>query len=254
MLQAISITVREGFEAALVIGIMLTYAAKTGRGYLKRPIAVGVFSAVLLSVSVAFALDAIGIDAENAAVEGVLYLAAAAFVLSMVIWMWRSSGDIRRNVAQGLDRASAKSSGGSLAVAAVAFFMVAREGIETVLFTAANSLDQGLVATLVGGAIGLGIAVGLGAAIYYGAAKIDLKLFFAATSIALLLLATRFLGIGILELGDAGVIALPAVVDSGLELLEKGALSTIISLAVVALPIGAIGWSLVNQRRVRPAL
>jgi high-affinity iron transporter len=254
MLQALSITVREGFEAALVIGIMLTYAAKTGRAYLKRPIAVGVFSAVLLSLGAAFALNAIGIDAENAAVEGVLYLIAAAFVLSMVVWMWRTSADIRRNVVAGIDRASTRPSSAGLAVGVVAFFMVAREGIETVLFMAANALDQGLVPTLLGGAIGLGIAVGLGAAIYYGAAKIDLKLFFAATSIALLLLATRFLGIGILELGEAGVLALPELAEEGLELLEKGALASIISLAVVALPVGAIGWSLIKHRPAQPAV
>lgn len=254
MLQAISITVREGFEAALVIGIMLTYAAKTGRNYLKGPIAWGALSAVVVSVVAAFALNAIGVDPKNKTVEGVLYLVASAFVFSMVVWMWRTSGDVRHKVAAGIDRASSRSSAASLAVAVVAFFMVAREGIETVLFMAANVLDQGLVPTLLGGAMGLGIAVGLGAAIYYGAAKIDLRLFFAATSVALLLLATRFLGIGVLELGEAGVLALPGVAEKGLELLEKGALASVISFAVVAMPVGAIGWSLLRHRPVRPAL
>ena len=254
MLQAISITMREGFEAALVIGIMLTYAVKTGRGHLKRPIAWGVASAVVFSVLAAFGLGAIGIDPESALVEGILYLVAAAFVLSMVIWMWRTGGDMRSRVTGGLDRAHSTATAGGFAVAVVAFFMVAREGIETVLFMTANSLDQGLVPTLVGGAIGLGIAVALGAAIYYGAAKIDLRLFFTATSIALLLLATRFLGVGILELGEAGVIALPELAEKGLELLHEGALATIISLAVVALPLGALGWSILQARHSRPVV
>ena len=90
----------------------------------------------------------------------------------------------------------------------------------------ANALDQGLVSTLVGGAIGVAVAFGLGAAVYYGAARIDLKLFFAATSIALLMLASRFFGIGILELGEAGVVALPEVIEETLELLEEGAVAT----------------------------
>ncbi len=252
MLQAISITVREGFEAALVIGMMLTYAVKTDRGHLKRPIAWGVASAIGASILIAFGLGAIGIDPENEAVEGVLYLIAGAFVLSMVIWMWRTGGDMRSKVTASVERAHSGRSGGALAVAVVAFFMVAREGVETVLFLSANALDQGLVPTLVGGAIGLTIAVGLGAAIYYGAARIDLKLFFAATSVALLLLATRFLGIGILELGEAGVIVLPEIIEEGLELLEAGAVATIISLAVVALPLGALGWSLLQGRHTRP--
>lgn len=254
MLQAISITVREGFEAALVIGIMLTYAVKTGRTDLKRPILWGTVAAIGVSLLAAFGLGALGIEAENEAVEGVLYLIAAGFVFSMVVWMWRAGGDIREKVASGIDHATSKSTAAGWGVATVAFFMVAREGVETVLFMSANALDQGLVPTLVGGAIGLALAFGLGAAVYFGAARIDLKLFFTATSIALLLLATRFLGIGILELGEAGVIALPELVEEGLELLEEGALATVVSLAVIGLPLGAVGWSLLHNRTARPAV
>ncbi len=253
MLQAISITVREGFEAALVIGIMLTYVSKSGRSALRPPILWGAFSAVVLSVGVALGINALGISAENPAVEGALYLIAAVFVMSMVVWMWRTSGDVARSVSEGIDRASATTSGASVAVAAVAFFMIAREGIETVLFLAANTLDQGLVPTLIGATIGLGLAVGLGAAIYYGAAKIDMKIFFAATSIALLLLAARFLGIGVLALGEAGAYGLPDAAMEGLEMLEKGALASVVSLAVIALPLGAIGWSLLRHRPMHRA-
>jgi len=92
------------------------------------------------------------------------------------------------------------------------------------------------------------VAIGLGMAVYYGAVRIDLKLFFMATSVALILLATRFLGLGLLELGEAGVIALPEAVEGGLELMEAGALSTAVSLLVVGLPLGALGWSLVRSR------
>ena len=254
MLQAMSITMREGFEAALVIGIMLTYAAKTGRDHLKSPIVWGAALAAVASVLVAFGLSAVGIDPENEAVEGALYVVASVFVFSMVVWMWRTGGDMRTKVAENVDRAHASSKASGFAVAAVAFFMVAREGVETVLFLAANSLDQGLVPTLIGGALGLAVAAGLGLAIYYGAARIDLKVFFIATSIALLLLATRFLGIGILELGEAGVLALPEVVEEGLELLEEGVLASLVNVAVIALPISAIGWSLFKHRRpVHPA-
>ena len=254
MLQAISITIREGFEAALVIGIMLTYAVKTGRSDLKRPILWGTVTAIGVSFLAAFGLSAAGIEAESAAVEGVLYLVASAFVFSMVVWMWRAGGDMRDKVALGIDRAASKSTAAVWGVATVAFFMVAREGIETVLFMSANALDQGVVPTLVGGAIGLAVAFGLGAAVYYGAARIDMKLFFAATSIALLLLGARFFGIGILELGEAGVIALPELVEEALELLEKGALATSVSLAVVALPLGALGWSMLRSRGARPTV
>lgn len=254
MLQAIGITVREGFEAALVIGIMLTYAAKTGRGHLKRPILWGVVAAVAASVLVALGLRVAGIEAENEAVEGVMYIVAAGLVFSMVVWMQRAGANVREQVATGMDRAVSTSSAAGWGVFAVAFLMVAREGIETVLFMAASALDQGVVPTLLGGAIGLGIAFALGAAVYYGAARIDLKLFFVATSVALVLLATRFLGLGVLELGEAGVIVLPEMIEEGLELLEEGALATVVSVAVVALPLGALGWSLLKNRSARAAL
>lgn len=252
MLQAISITIREGFEAALVIGIMLTYAARTGRPDLERPILWGVVAAVAVSFLTAFGLSAAGVEAENAAVEGILYLVASAFVFSMVVWMWRAGGDMRDKVASGIDRAASRTTAAGLGVATVAFFMVAREGIETVLFMSANAMDQGLVPTLVGGSIGLAVACGLGAAVYYGAARIDMRVFFTATSVALLLLATRFLGVGILELGEAGVISLPELVEEALELLEEGTLATIVSLTVVGLPLGALVWSMLRSRAVRP--
>jgi len=254
MLQAMSITLREGFEAALVIGILLTYASRTGRSYLRAPILWGAVAAVAVSMLVGLGLNAAGIAAENEAVEGVLYVVASLFVFSMVAWMWRAGGAAHERITSGVDRATSESAAASWGVAVVAFFMVAREGAETVLFITANALDQGLVPTIIGGAIGLGIAFALGAAVYFGAARIDFKLFFGATSVALILLATRFLGLGLLELAEAGVLMLPEAVEEWLELLEAGGLSTVVSLLVVGLPLGALGWSLIHSRPARPAL
>jgi len=249
MLQAMSITLREGFEAALVIGIMLSYAVAAGRDHLRRPIAIGVALAAVASIFGALALKSVGIDPENAAVEGVLYLTASVFVASMVAWMWRSARSLREQVGAKLDAADSRSLAGSVSVGTFAFFMVAREGVETVLLMAANVLDQGLVPSLIGGAIGLVAAVALGYAVYRGASLVDTKMFFTATTVALLLLAARFFGVGLLELGEAGVIALPEAAEEALELLEDGLLAGAISLAVIALPVGAIGWSLVRGRR-----
>ncbi len=193
-----------------------------------------------------------GAELENPALEGVLYLIAGGFVLTMVYWMLRTGGDMGRRVEAGIETASASSSLAAFSVGLVAFFMVVREGVETVLFLAANALDQGVAATLLGGLVGLALAAGLGVAVFYGAARIDLKLFFYATSVALVLLATRFIGIGVLELGEAGVLALPEAIEEGLELLEEGALATVISVAVVVIPLGAVGWSLLRHRAVRP--
>lgn len=254
MLQALSISIREGFEAALVIGIMLGFAVNSGRGYLKAPILVGAGAAIGASALVALILGWIGFDPDTPLVEGILYAMAAVFVFSMVVWMWRTSGNLREQIGRQLERASGESRAAALGVAMVAFVMVAREGVETVMLLTANALDQGLVPTLFGAAAGLVLAAGLGAAVYYGAARVDMKLFFTATSIALLLLALRFAGLALLELGETGLYALPAALAAGLEMLDGGVLAQLVAVALVALPIGAIAWSLARHRPARPAL
>lgn len=254
MLQALSISVREGFEAALVIGIMLGYAVNSGRGYLKAPILLGASVAIGASALTALAFGLIGFDPDTPLIEGVMYAVAAVFVFSMVVWMWRTSGDLRAQIGQRLERASGHPRASALGVAVVAFFMVAREGVETVMFLAANTLDQGLVPTLLGAAAGLVLAAGLGIAVYYGAGRVDMRLFFAATSIALLLLALRFAGLAVLELGETGLFAIPAALAAGLETLDGGVLAQLVNVALVALPLGAIAWSLAKNRPARPAL
>jgi high-affinity iron transporter len=253
MLPAIAITLREGFEAALVIGIMLAFVTRTGRRSLRRPIVIGAVVAVVASIAAGTGLGIAGVQLENPAIEGVLYLAAGGLVLTMVYWMLHAGGDVRRNVESGIARASSSSTLAVFSVGLVSFFMVAREGAETVLFLGANALDQGALVTATGALVGLATAAGLGVAVYYGAARIDLKLFFYATSIALVLLATRFIGLGLLELSEASVLALPEAIEEGLALLDEGAVATGISVAVVAIPIAAVGWSLLHHHRARTA-
>ncbi|MBI5232010.1 MAG: FTR1 family protein [Coriobacteriales bacterium] len=248
MLQALSITLREGFEAALVIGIMLGYVTRTGRTYLRKPIFTGLIAAIVASSVGAIALGALGIDPENELVEGVIYLTAAGFVGSMVVWMWRSGRSISSQVGGSIERAASHSMG-AVGVGLLAFFMVAREGVELVLLMAANALDQGALPTVTGGVVGLALAAVLGIAIAVGTARVDLRVFFAATSVALLMLSARFFGVGLLELGEAGALALPHAAEEGLELLEKGVVATIISAAVVVLPLAAIAWSILTGRR-----
>ncbi|NTU70956.1 MAG: hypothetical protein HGB10_03930 [Coriobacteriia bacterium] len=211
-MDSLVITFREGIEAALVVGIMLAFVRRSGRRELGRWIFAGTVSAVAFSVAVAVALGRLGIEAESPMLEGVLYAVAAIAVLSMVWWMWRNSRSIRGHVESKMgaivdDGRSAARTG--LGLFLLSFFMVAREGVETVLFLAAGALGEaGSASVLIGGLAGLALAVVYGVAFARGSARIDLKLFFTLTSVVLGLLAVKLIGGSIHEFEEAGVIAM----------------------------------------------
>ena len=102
MLQSLVITLREGVEAALVIGIVLGWLKKTGRQSLNRVVAWGVVAAILGSVGAAYLVHRLAVGED--AYEGWLMLVGAVFVASMVAWMWRrrqadEAGDQHRHEA-----------------------------------------------------------------------------------------------------------------------------------------------------------
>ncbi len=97
-MDALVITLREGLEAALVIGIIYALVKRAGRSDLMRWVIAGAVSAGVFSVGVAVGLGALGLSAENPIVEGVTYLVAGVAVASMVVWMWRNGRSIRSKV------------------------------------------------------------------------------------------------------------------------------------------------------------
>jgi high-affinity iron transporter len=208
--DSLVITFREGIEAALVIGIMLAYVRKTGREGLGRSILGGTFAAVAFSALAALALGLSGIKTDNPIVEGALYVVAAVAVSSMVIWMWRNSRGVRGRVESRIEvmLGTARSThriGAGLFL--LAFFMVAREGVETVLFITAGAMGTANAPSLViGGIVGLVLAMTYGVLFARGSARIDLKLFFTLTSVVLMLLAVKLVGGAIHEFEEAGLI------------------------------------------------
>jgi high-affinity iron transporter len=208
--DSLVITFREGIEAALVIGIMLAYVRKTGRDGLGRSILGGTVAAVAFSAVTAVALGLSGIKTDDPILEGVLYVVAAIAVMSMVIWMRRNSRGVRGRVESrvqailGTDRSTHRIGGGLFLLA---FFMVAREGVETLLFISAGAMGGANTSSIViGGIVGLVLAVAYGALFARGSARIDLKLFFTLTSAVLMLLAVKLVGGSIHEFEEAGLI------------------------------------------------
>lgn len=140
MVAPLLITLREGLEAALIIGIVLAYLVRTGNGHRTAPIWAGTAAAVLVSVIAAVAIFLTVGELEGAAeqiFEGSAMLLAVVMLIYMVIWMKRQSSSIRGDL-QGKVQAALRS-GSGLALAAMAFLVVVREGVETALFLFASS-------------------------------------------------------------------------------------------------------------------
>jgi high-affinity iron transporter len=237
--EAFVITLREGVEAALIIALVITYLNRTGRTELQHWVYAGLGLAVIASILGAFGFSRIGINPESEVMEGILYGVAAILVASLVIWMWRSSKGMKRQIEGQLEKLTTESSSRSgLALLIFVFVMVFREGIETVLFLAAFSLTNNSTAIAVaGGFLGLIIAAIFGIFIIRGSLRINLRWFFIVTSIVLLILAVRLAAGSLHEFYEAGLLALPHQVEEVIEFITQDSISTVLLVAMVALPL-----------------
>lgn len=199
------ITLREGFEAALIVGLIMAYLNKTGNLRTHgRAVWTGVGLAIAFSVLVGVILFVSVGELEGTAeqiYEGVAMVIAAVVVTWMVFWMRKQAATIGSHLREQVG--ASLLAGGGLALAAVAFVGVAREGLETALFLFASVGDDGLLVTLIGGTLGALAAIGLGIAFYRGALRLDLKRFFTVTGVLVIAFAAWLLSGAVHELGEA---------------------------------------------------
>lgn len=198
---------REGVEAALIISIILSYLARTGNRHAFGRIFLGAGAAVVLSLIAGVALfvtvGELPAPYEQLFEAGAMLLATAV-VTWMLFWMRRTSANIRDQLHSALGRALSDGSANGLAV--LAFVAVIREGLETALFLVgqAASAQAGAIWVLVGAVAGLALAAAIGAAMYRGAARINLRVFFRWTGIALIFIAAGLLASAVHELIEIG--------------------------------------------------
>src|SRR5574341_171886 len=167
MLEAMVVTLREGIEAALVVGILLAYLRKSGRESLARYVLLGLGAAVLASMAGAAPIQRYGLDPENEIWEGTVMFVAAGLVGSLVVWMWRTGRSVRQRLEARLDSLAGQAgavtveSRAALGVFTFAFLMVLREGVETVLFLAAlyGTIGGNSIYNALGGGLGLLLAI-----------------------------------------------------------------------------------------------
>ncbi len=208
MIPAFLITLREGLEAALIVGIVAAYLVRVGRSDALPKVWLGVLSAVILSVVAGVVVVAtIGrlpfVVQET--VEGIAALLAVAVLTWMLFWMRRQGRAMKGDLEKGVDLALA--SGSVLALAGLAFVSVAREGLETVLFMAAVFSATGVgPGPAIGAIAGLGLAVAIGLAFFVAGVRIDLRRFFSVTGILLIFVAAGLCAFAVHEFGEAGLI------------------------------------------------
>ena len=208
MLSALLITLREGLEAALIIGIILAYLARTDNRQVFKHVWLGTTLAIMTSLiagaAVYFSVGKLEGRAEEV-FEGLAMLTAAGILTWMIFWMRKQAVNIKGHLHTQIQ--SVLGSGSSLGLVALAFVAVAREGIETVLFLfAATRVAESPILSASGGVLGLVLAIAIGYSIYKGTSRLNLAAFFNVTSLLLILFAAGLLAHGIHEFHEAGII------------------------------------------------
>ena len=205
MLSTFIIALREGLEAALIVGILVAYLVKTGRKGLLAPLWAGVALAVVVSLATGAFLTITSTELSARGEEffaGTTSFLAVGFVTWMVFWMKRTARHLKGQLEGQMSTAVLA---GPLALAAAAFFAVVREGLETSLFIYANfKTVSSTPSATVGLVLGLGVAITLGHLIYRSSIKINLSKFFNYTGIALVVVAAGVLSYGIHEYQELG--------------------------------------------------
>ncbi len=206
---AFIIALREGIEAALIVSIILAYLAQLGRRDRAHLVWWGTGLAIALSVLAGTVIFALGAEFEGAAeqiFEGLVTLAAVGVLTWMIFWMRRQGARIRSQLQEKVDTALVT---GGLALAALAFTAVLREGVETALFLFAAArgtavASVGIGGQLLGAVLGLATAVVLGVLLYRGGIRMNLRSFFRVTGGILVVVAAGLFAYAVHELQEAG--------------------------------------------------
>ena len=202
MLEAFIITLREGVEAALIVGITLVYLAKIGRNDLRKAVYAALGGAFLGSIAVAVVISRTHWNED--VFEGWIMLAAAFFVVTMVVFMMRTGRKLKGEIEGKVEALAGKNAWFGLFI--FVFLMVLREGAETVLVLSAVSLNSTELMSFLGTLFGIIAAIAFGVMFVKGSVRINLQKFFRVTTAILFLVAAQLVLTGLHELSESGVL------------------------------------------------
>jgi len=198
MLQAFIITLREGVEAALIVGITLAYLAKIGRNDLRKSVYAALAAAFAGSIATAVLLSRLKWNQDI--FEGWVMLAAAFFVVTMIVFMMKTGRKLKGQIEGKVGLFAREDAWIGLFL--FVFLMVLREGVETVLILSAVSLNSSELLSFIGTVLGVVVAVLFGVTFVKGSVKINLQKFFKVTTAILFFVAAQLLIAGLHELSE----------------------------------------------------
>lgn len=202
MLQAFIITLREGVEAALIVGITLAYLAKIGRNELRKAVYAALAAAFVGSIAAALVISRLNLNQDI--FEGWVMLIAAAFVITMIIFMMKTGRKLKGQIEGKLGLLARNDAWIGLFL--FVFLMVLREGVETVLILSAVTLNSGELLSFIGTSLGVIAAVAFGVMFVKGSVRINLQKFFKVTTAILFFVAAQLVISGLHELSENGVL------------------------------------------------
>ena len=204
MLQGFVITLREGLEAFLIVAISLAYLRRTGRGHLVRAVHWGIAVSVLVSAVAGVLFQR---AANQALWEGVLAIAAAVLVESLIVHMLRAAKTIKREIELRIEASAMKPPRTAfLGVFLFIVLMITREGMETVLFLNAVLFQVQSAAVFTGAVGGLLVAGTLAWLWSMSVYRVNLAGFFQVTAVVLSVFVIQVLVYGFHELTEARVL------------------------------------------------
>jgi high-affinity iron transporter len=268
--QSFILLLREGLEAILVVGALITFLVKTGAGDRRRDIHVGVGAAIGVSLFTAFLIETVFrlSQARQELLEGFTMVAAAVMLFYVSYWLLTKVEVAKWNAFMKTQIRNALSSGSAFALASVAFLAVYREGFETVLFYKALMVSGGagsLFPILAGLALGSLVLVVVYVAINRFGVRLPLRPFFTITSTFLYYMAFVFAGKAVAELQEGGLIGTTRVLWAP-RIPALGIYPTVESLlaqaTLILLAIVAVAWIFLiaparerrRQRAITPRL
>ncbi|HUK47772.1 MAG TPA: Fe-S-containing protein [Terriglobales bacterium] len=202
MLQAFIITLREGVEAALIVGITLAYLNKIQRQDLRRSVFAALAAAFVASIGVAILLSRFQVSEDL--FEGWVMLGAAFFVATMIVFMMKTGRKLKGEIENKVGSLAGR--GSQLGIFLFVFLMVLREGAETVLILSAVSLETSALLSFIGTSLGVLAAILFGVMFIKGSVRINLQKFFRVTTVILFFVAAQLLVSGLHELSEYGVL------------------------------------------------
>lgn len=213
MLSSFFIAFREGLEAFLIVGIIISYLFKIGEKRYIKHVIFGVIFAIVLSIGLAYIFELLfgGLEGKVEEIfEGSVMLLAVVVLTYMIFWMNNQARRIKSDIEISVEKAVYK--GRIFSLFFLGFIVVFREGAETVLFFRAISYQIGSRELIIGGAIGIISSIVLALIFFVSTIKINLSLFFRITGILIMLIAAGLLSTSMHEFQEAGV--LPIIKDN----------------------------------------